>query len=215
MLLATGSAHASTTFTVTNTNDSGAGSLRQAILDANATTGADTINFAIPGTGAHTIAPDTELPQITDPVSINGYSQPGAQPNTRAVGSGAILEIELSGADAVSGAGLYITAANSTIKGLVINRWTHGIIIGASNATGNEVVGNYIGTDATGTKDLGNSADGVYIGEAPDNTIGGAAVAGRNVISGNSGNGIYVTGSGATGNRLLSNSIFSNGGQGR
>jgi hypothetical protein len=33
------------TFTVTNTNDSGAGSLRQAVLDANAAAGADTIVF--------------------------------------------------------------------------------------------------------------------------------------------------------------------------
>jgi hypothetical protein len=49
------------TFTVTNTNDTGAGSLRQAILDANAAAGADTIVFAIPGSGVHTIAPASAL----------------------------------------------------------------------------------------------------------------------------------------------------------
>src|SRR5215210_352697 len=112
-------AHASTTFTVTNTDDSGAGSLRQAILDANATTGADVIDFDIPGTGVHTIAPNTELPSITEQVTIDGYSQPGAQPNTKAVGTDADLKIELSGANAASGAGLYISLTNnSTVKGL-------------------------------------------------------------------------------------------------
>ena len=57
------------TFTVTNTNDSGAGSLRQAILDANAQAGTDTISFNIPGGGVHTIAPATPLPTITDPAA--------------------------------------------------------------------------------------------------------------------------------------------------
>ena len=70
------------TFTVINTDDSGAGSLRQAILDANGNAGLDTIAFNIPGAGVHTISPATALPTITDPVVIDGYSQPGASPNT-------------------------------------------------------------------------------------------------------------------------------------
>jgi len=89
-------AHASTTFTVINTNDTGAGSLRQAITDANNTSGADVINFNIAGTGVHTIAPESALPQITEAVTIDGYSQPGAKPNTKAVGGDAALKIELS-----------------------------------------------------------------------------------------------------------------------
>jgi hypothetical protein len=101
-LLAAKPAQASTTFTVTNTNDSGAGSLRQAMLDANATTGADVINFNIAGTGVHTITPATQLPTITSPVTINGYSQPGAQPNTKAVGSDTVLKVVLSGRTAPS-----------------------------------------------------------------------------------------------------------------
>src|SRR5207249_10534466 len=64
------------TFTVTNTNDSGAGSLRQAILDANKTTAADTIKFAI-GSGAKTISPKSHLPGIENPVTIDGTTQPG------------------------------------------------------------------------------------------------------------------------------------------
>src|SRR5438552_13328016 len=65
------------TFTVTNTNDSGAGSLRQAILDANEITGTDTITFNIPGSGVHTISPLSALPTITGAVTIDGTTQPG------------------------------------------------------------------------------------------------------------------------------------------
>src|SRR5213592_598074 len=84
------------TFTVINTDDAGAGSLRQAIVDANNQAGADTIAFNIPGTGVHTISPATELPAITDPVIIDGYSQPGSSANTLAVGDNAVLRIEIN-----------------------------------------------------------------------------------------------------------------------
>src|ERR1041384_977469 len=80
------------TFTVTNANDSGAGSLRQAILDANANVGTDTIDFDIPGTGVHTISLTTgALPDITEAVTIDGYSQPGSSENTLANGDNAVL----------------------------------------------------------------------------------------------------------------------------
>ena len=85
-------------FVVTNTNDSGTGSLRQAILNANANPGLDTITFDIPGTGVQTISPASALPTITDPVVIDGYTQPGASPNTLAVGDNAVLLIDVSGA---------------------------------------------------------------------------------------------------------------------
>src|SRR5262245_55941784 len=97
------------TFSVTNTLDSGAGSLRQAILDANAHANtlnaggvADTIAFNIPGSGVQTIAPLSALPTITDPVVIDGYTQPGASPNTLPSGDNAVLLIELNGASAGS-----------------------------------------------------------------------------------------------------------------
>src|SRR5258708_27938781 len=109
------------TFTVTNTNDSGAGSLRQAILDADASAGADLITFNISGAGVHTISPLSVLPTITDPVTIDGYTQPGASVNTLAGGDNAILLIELSGAAAGGVDGLSITAGSCTIRGLVIN----------------------------------------------------------------------------------------------
>src|SRR5574338_1444983 len=85
------------TFTVINTNDSGPGSLRQAILDANANAGLDTIEFDIPGAGVHTIAPATPLDAITDPVVIDGYTQPGASQNTDANAFNGTLLIELDG----------------------------------------------------------------------------------------------------------------------
>src|SRR5437773_11930452 len=66
-------------FTVTNTNDSGTGSLRQAILDANSM-GGGTIQFNIPGSGVHTIGPLTVLPTITQAVTIDGYTQSGSSP---------------------------------------------------------------------------------------------------------------------------------------
>src|SRR5262245_39353163 len=82
---------------VTNTLDSGPGSLRQAILDANATAVADRIEFNIAGSGVQTIAPLTALPTISQPLVIDGYTQTGSHANTTAVGSNAVLLVELSG----------------------------------------------------------------------------------------------------------------------
>ena len=104
------------TFVVTNTGDSGTGSLRQAILDANAHPGADTIVFNIPGSGLHTITPSTALPTISDPVTIDGSTQPGF--------TGSPI-IELNGSQAGANVdGLRITAGNSVVSGLVINRFS-------------------------------------------------------------------------------------------
>jgi CSLREA domain-containing protein len=72
---------------VTNTTDSGACSLREAILSANLSANVpDAINFNITGAGPHTISPLTPLPAITDPLVIDGYTQPGASLNTLATG---------------------------------------------------------------------------------------------------------------------------------
>jgi hypothetical protein len=213
------SAHAST-FTVTTTNNSGTGSLRQAIKDANANNNlpvVDTIEFNIPGSGPHTITPTSALPDITEAVTIDGYSQPGASQNTLAQGNDAALKIELSGANAGSAfpfvEGLTIKAKNSTVKGLVINRWSGmGVWISGSGATGNKVTGNYIGTDTSGTTttNLGNSSSGVVITDASNNTVGGTAAEARNLISGNAhgvGIGDPQGGGVASGNRVQGNYI--------
>src|SRR5207237_607310 len=134
-------------FTVTNTNDLGAGSLRQAILDANANAGADAITFNIAGAGIHTIAPTSALPSITDPVVIDATSQPGY--------SGSPL-LEIDGSQAGSGvSGFIISAGSSTVEGFAINRFGAAGIVIESNGS-DLIQGNYIGTDATGTVALGN-----------------------------------------------------------
>src|SRR4051812_6150389 len=89
MLLATSASAA--TFVVNSTADSGAGTLRQAIGDANAVGGTDPITFAIPGAGLHTISPATNLPNISEAVIIDGYSQSGSSANTLALGDNAVL----------------------------------------------------------------------------------------------------------------------------
>jgi hypothetical protein len=83
-------------FSVTTTADTGAGSLRQAILDANTAVGADTISFNISGAGVKTISLASALPNITEAVTIDGKTQSGSSPTT--------LMIELNGASAGPGA---------------------------------------------------------------------------------------------------------------
>jgi hypothetical protein len=182
--------------------------LRAAIQESNDTTGADTITFNIPGTGVKSISPASVLPMITKPVTIDGYTQQGAKPNNHAVGDNAVLRIVLRGPNAEHG--LQIGAANSTIKGLAINRWGEGIRIAGPGANGNRVVGNFIGTNASGTQDLGNGIGGVRISSAPDNTIGGLVTQGsnpRNVISGNGDRGVLITGVMAARNEVVGNYI--------
>ena len=83
------------TFQVTNTYEFGPGALRQAILDANRFPDEDRIEFSIPGAGVRTIVLSETLPAIIYPVIIDGYTQPGAAPNTLEVGNNAVLLIEL------------------------------------------------------------------------------------------------------------------------
>jgi hypothetical protein len=119
---------------VTTTADSGAGSLRQAILDANSFRGVQTITFNITGTGVQTIALTSALPTITDAVLIDGYTQPGASANTLAVGNNAVLLIQLSGNGAAFD-GLTVTAANSVIRGLSSTASTVAQVTSASTSS--------------------------------------------------------------------------------
>jgi CSLREA domain-containing protein len=213
----------STIFTVNSTDDIDDGtcnathcSLREAINAANALTGTDTIAFNIPGVGPHTIQPTSGLPTITDPVIIDGYTQPGASPNTNPIslGSNAVLQIELDGTNA-GGNGLHITAGNSTVQGLVINRFAQdssSVAVWLETNGNNIIKGNFIGTDITGTALLGNFYGGVRIENVPSNIIGGTMPDARNIISckvswGNGRYGILINGSEATGNQVLGNLI--------
>jgi hypothetical protein len=192
-------------FTVTNTNDSGAGSLRQAITDAN-NMGGGTINFNIPGSGVHTISPLTVLPTITQTVTIDGYSQPGSSTNTNppTMGINAVLLIELNGQFSGSNfGGLTINAPTCTVRGLVINRFVGDGIRVCTD--GNVFEGNFIGTNPTGTAAFGNGSGAVggivfgFCGTPSNCTIGGTTPDARNLISGNALDGIALgSGSGNT-----------------
>jgi hypothetical protein len=185
--------------------------LRAAIQEANDTAGADVIRFNIVSNASvKTISPTRPLPTITAPLTINGYTQRGSRPNTLATGNDAVLKIQINGTNAGAGFdanGLTVTADNSTIRGLVINRFDgRGIVIEGFNTAGNTVSGNFVGTNAGGTVALGN-ADGVDIQQADDTTVGGTVSGARNVISGNRDAGIQIVGDTATGNMVLGNHI--------
>jgi hypothetical protein len=181
------------TFIVLNANDAGPGSLRQAILDADAGRCPAVIDFAIPGPGVHTIAPTSALPDITVPVTIDGYSQPGASPNTLTVGDNAVLLIQLDGSNAGLGAnGLHITAGGSSVKGLDITNFMRtdapyqgGVGILMDTNGDNVIQGNFIGTDPTGSAAAGNTQGVDSFHGAYHNLIGGPTPADRNIISGN------------------------------
>ena len=182
--------------------------LRAAIQEANDTAGADQIRFNIVSAASvKTISPASPLPTVTEQVSINGYRQTGASPNTLAEGNDAVLKIQLNGTNAGPAHGLVIEASDSTLRGLVINRFVgNGVVITGSGATDNNVLGNFIGTSVAGSADLGNGGDGVEVFDASDNTVGGAQAAVRNVISGNTDDGVEFQGD-TLGNEVLGNFI--------
>ena len=178
------------TFVVTNANDAGAGSLRQALLDANSTPGANLIHFNLPGSGVRTVAPLTPLPLIRNTLTIDGYSQPGSSPNTLANSNNAVLLVRLDGVNITNGfpTGLcFSNAANNSVRGLILVRFYTGIQLYASS--GNTIAGNWIGLDADGVS-RGNLGPGVDVtcavfNRSTGNLIGGVTPADRNVISGN------------------------------
>lgn len=199
-------------FSVINTNDSGPGSLRQAILDANANAGADTISFDIPGTGLHTISPLSLLPPITDTVTIEGFSQAGAKANSLFVGSNAVLTIELNGTN-VSGPAFLVNSPNNLFRGLIINRFAVNASFNPAYAfrllgAGNTIQGCYIGTNSTGDTAAPNAC-GISIEAGGNNRIGGTGPGGRNVIlGGNYSGAIDITG--GDGNTILGNYVGTN-----
>lgn len=192
------------TYVVTNTNVSGPGSLAQAIFDSNSRTGQDTIAFNIPGAGVRLIdLSQSSLPEITDSVILDGYTQPGARPNTLSIGNDAVILIQLDGGLVKrNGRGLVISGSNCLVRGLAITgfQWDptsdpfffqvlggFGIhVLGAG--TGNVIQGNFIGLYPDGLTPRANyvgiRVEGAYsiIG---NNVIGGTESAARNLVSGN------------------------------
>jgi len=183
-------------YAVTNTNDSGAGSLRQAIIDATTNPGADAVVFNIlPGdsgynatTGVWTITPLTQLPTVTDATTIHGVTQTEFGGDPTPLGP----EVELDGSSLGGGTtGLYIQGDLNEVRGLVINRFAgYGVYI--TQGMTNTVAGCYIGTNPTGTIAQGNGAGVYLVDDAEDNTVGGASPNDGNLISGNTGSGVVI-----------------------
>ena len=200
---------AAATFTVTNTGDSGAGSLRQAILDANANGGADLIHFAIPGSdpgcdgsGVCTIAPTSGLHSIDEAVTIDGYTQSGAVTNSATNGTNAVLKVVLSGANVPGADGLAVGAGPTTIRGLVINGGFNAAIdILTQDAA--HVEGCFLGTDASGMTASTVSNGVLFFLKGFGSVIGGAALSQRNLI-GSSAEAV----SGGVGDLLLQNNLI-------
>ncbi len=181
------------TLVVTSTLDSGFGSLRDCIEQANGMFGPSTITFNIPGTGPHVIAPDSLLPSITQSVVIDGYSQPGSSPNTNGQneGTNAVITIQLDGSNAstppphVSNEdGLRIFDNNCAIRGLSITNWDNdGIEVVGVDST--SIEGCFLGLAPDGTP-AGNGAYGVHVTFGANAVaVGGPALECRNVIAAN------------------------------
>jgi hypothetical protein len=160
--------------------------------------GLDEIRFNIGPSRGKMIVLGSALPKITEPVTIDGTTQPGFSRVPRIILNGSQF----------GGDGLTITAGNSVVRGLVINRFFNGILLQKNG--GNIIEGNFLGADGTGTLALGNGA-GVQIENAPNNMIGGTTASARNVISGNDEDGVYIYGvgnrNGTVGNKVQGNFI--------
>ncbi|HEY7913503.1 MAG TPA: FG-GAP-like repeat-containing protein, partial [Blastocatellia bacterium] len=190
------------TFSVTTTEDNGdnvsptPGSLRKAILDANASPGADIIDFSIPGFGTKTITPPVALPAITSAVTLDATTQsPGSS----------VPAVEINGISAGEGTkGIRSIVGSNTVRGLAIYSFGgNGIELAGS---GNNIEGNFIGLNAASAPNLGNGETGVVISAGMNNTVGGTTAAARNCISSNIAHGILVLGP-ASGNNIRGNFI--------
>jgi titin len=196
-------------YTVTTTADSGDGSLRWAIEQANTDPGPALIEFDIPFTGIdRVIYPTTPLPWITDDHTvIDGYTQDGASPAT--ADAPAVIKIEINGSLIADDAqGLLVASVGNVIRGLAIADFTaNGVAIAYEGSDDNVVAGNYLGLSLKGVEH-GNERSGVFVGlGARSNTIGGDEPAERNVISGNAGDGVHINGSDTMSNTVTGNYI--------
>ncbi|MCU0963244.1 MAG: right-handed parallel beta-helix repeat-containing protein, partial [Pirellulaceae bacterium] len=206
--------------------------LRAAIMEANARAGKDTIEFNISGAGPHVIKLATRLPAIIDPISIDGYTQPGARPNSQTLRDGhdAVVKIELDGSRLPIGTnGLDIVGGQSEVMGLAIHSFygrpiAHQEYLGTTivgeggmgiwlwGGSGSQIVGNFLGATAAGQlptypRPADAISTGVVAGSA-DNVIQ------ENLVVGHSGAGIALGAKIATelaenvrGNRVVGNYV--------
>jgi FlgD Ig-like domain/Periplasmic copper-binding protein (NosD) len=165
------------TYTVTTTADSGAGSLRDAIQQVNANAGADTITFAGALSG-QTIKPTASLPDVTgDYTTIDGDLNDDGAPDIFL--SGELFEH--------SGNGLWLLGSDhSTVRGLAIGNCTSaGIHLDSSRYC--VIAGCHIGVNLAGDAVARNQLGDIVLNTADNNTIGGTTAADRNIIAGGKG----------------------------
>ena len=204
LLLLGGARLLAVTITVTNTSDSGAGSLREAIAQSNASAGVlDTIHFNVTGTGCSG-SPAVcvigiafpAIGAITDPVVIDATTQPSY--------AGSPL-VQIDWTAQTGGNGLNITGGGTTVKGLSITRFSSGIVLDTGDD--NTIQGNWLGVDPSGAA-AGNGY-GVYLTGSTGNLIGGTTAAQRNVISANGSGGVHLE-NGSSDNVISGNYIGTN-----
>ena len=179
------------TFDVLNLNDQGAGSLRQAILGANAHIGSDTIEFKVAGTIRLTTG---ALPAVNGMVNIDGTAAPGFAGTPT-------IEVNYN---RFGGLHFNAGATGSTLRSLdLVNAAGNGVTL---NGAGNmRIAGNFIGLALDGVTVAGNSGNGLELDHSSGNTIGGITPRDQNTISGNRSNGIDLNGS--SNNQILGNFI--------
>jgi CSLREA domain-containing protein len=119
----------------------------------------------------------------------------------------AALPNQLNGVEINGAPGNIIGAMVPGPDNVISGNTNDGVLIVGSDATGNKLQGNFIGTDVTGKVALPNHSNGVEINGAANNIIGAMAPGPDNVISGNTAVGVLITGAAATGNRVQANFI--------
>lgn len=190
------------TLTVTTASDSGAGSLRQAILDANVNTDFNFINFNIPGACPRIIVPTSaDLPAIVNGVRIDGWTQPGSVTNTRTKGDNATRCIVLHGGGRTTG--LQFSGNSSEqfwLQGVAFAGFSPGGGVGEAlrmvGGSGNIIRGNQFGgslSTGAGSLVLSASDTNIVLTGFSQSTVGGESPAHRNVISGANSNGVLIT----------------------
>ncbi len=202
---------------VTNTDDSGAGTLRQAITDANLHVGADTITFAIPTSdqgyspvsGVWTIRPVTPLPDLTDHgTTIDGLSQTAFLGDSNPKGP----EIQIDGSQVGTPSnGLTLRSGLNRIVGLCITGFSwNGILIQGPSADANIVARCYLGVSPDAATKVGNKYAGVWILNASLNAVGFFDTASANILGGNSVAGVVIAGTNSRFNAVTANFIGTN-----
>src|SRR5262249_42292884 len=186
-------------FSVTSAADAGPGTLRDALtqaMDETTNPGLDTITFAIPASAVPTIFLESDLPQITSPVFIDGTTQtPQGQ-------------VRIDGGSTLDGALVVGGGGGSTVSGLVVTNFaSFGIeLVGnaPANSPNNTVVKCVVGPNLTNAPPTQTASRGIWVKNSNANVIGGS---GRgNVVSGN-GTGIAIEGEGATSNVVEGNVV--------